>query len=150
MRACCAKIYVAKTPPIGVARKFGEGGASGDPEEHGTPTFSPTTRWQHQKSHQFHLLLHPTDGSTSTSTPSSPKFNGRKQIGGNNLRICTQHTYRFLDIQITSNRLRDAPVVHRGPSYSVTFISQYPPPDTANSFRLVVSMLDLKPKGSRF
>ncbi|GBM83787.1 hypothetical protein AVEN_39412-1, partial [Araneus ventricosus] len=34
---------------------------SGDPEEHTTPTFSPTTRWQHQKSHQFHLLLYPTD-----------------------------------------------------------------------------------------
>ncbi|GBN09311.1 hypothetical protein AVEN_9149-1 [Araneus ventricosus] len=27
-------------------------------------TFSPTTRWQHQKSYQFHLLLHSPDGST--------------------------------------------------------------------------------------
>ncbi|GBM34544.1 hypothetical protein AVEN_77511-1 [Araneus ventricosus] len=42
---------------------------SGDPEEHATPTFSPTTRWQHQKSH---LLLRPTDG--STSTPSCPTY----------------------------------------------------------------------------
>ncbi|GBN60038.1 hypothetical protein AVEN_106963-1 [Araneus ventricosus] len=46
---------------------------SGDPEEHTTPTFSPTTRRQHQISHQIHLLLHPIDGSTSTSTPSSSK-----------------------------------------------------------------------------
>ncbi|GBM90683.1 hypothetical protein AVEN_217557-1 [Araneus ventricosus] len=47
---------------------------SGDPEEHATPTFSPTTRWQH---HKFHLPLHPSEGSTSTSTPSSPKFKNR-------------------------------------------------------------------------
>ncbi|GBM06666.1 hypothetical protein AVEN_190883-1 [Araneus ventricosus] len=26
---------------------------SGDPEEHVTPTLNPTTRWQHQKSHQI-------------------------------------------------------------------------------------------------
>ncbi|GBN16617.1 hypothetical protein AVEN_93152-1 [Araneus ventricosus] len=33
---------------------------------HATPTFSPTTRWEHQKSHQFHLLLHSPDDSTTT------------------------------------------------------------------------------------
>ncbi|GBN52474.1 hypothetical protein AVEN_28062-1 [Araneus ventricosus] len=33
-------------------------------KEHAT-TFSPTNRWQHQISGQFHLLLHSPDGSTT-------------------------------------------------------------------------------------
>ncbi|GBL94456.1 hypothetical protein AVEN_235571-1 [Araneus ventricosus] len=94
-----------------------------------------------KKSHQFHLLLHPTDGSpsTSTSTPSSPKFKvydhfiaqslhapAHTQMGGNNLRICTQHNYRFLDIQIILNELGVAPVVHRAaPSYSDVYKSVF-------------------------
>ncbi|GBN84306.1 hypothetical protein AVEN_44206-1 [Araneus ventricosus] len=68
-------------------------------------------------------------------------------MGGNNLRIWTQHNYRFLDIRIISNKLRDAPVVHRALSYSVLFISQYPPPDRENSFCLEVSILDSGPIG---
>ncbi|GBN11621.1 hypothetical protein AVEN_111506-1 [Araneus ventricosus] len=110
---------------VGVKIVYQESDPCGDLEEQATSTFNPTTRWQHQKSHQFHLLLHPTDGSTSTSTPSSPKFKSLKQVV-------------------------DAPVVHRAPSFSVTFISQYPPPDKRNSFCLVVSILDSKPKGPRF
>ncbi|GBO19989.1 hypothetical protein AVEN_251511-1 [Araneus ventricosus] len=30
--------------------------------------FSPTNRWQHQKSGHFHLLLHSPDGSSTTPT----------------------------------------------------------------------------------
>ncbi|GBN41816.1 hypothetical protein AVEN_45711-1 [Araneus ventricosus] len=40
-------------------------------EEHATTIFSPTNRWQHHSSHQFHLLPHSTDGSTTTPTASS-------------------------------------------------------------------------------
>ncbi|GBN27332.1 hypothetical protein AVEN_29311-1 [Araneus ventricosus] len=69
------------------------------------------------------------------------------QMGGNSLPIWTQNNYRFLDIQIISNKLGDAPVVHRALSYSVLFISQYPPPDRENSFCLEVSILDSGPIG---
>ncbi|GBO10111.1 hypothetical protein AVEN_165479-1 [Araneus ventricosus] len=37
-----------------------------------TLTFSPTSKWQHQKSHQFHLLLHSPDCSTTTPTATQP------------------------------------------------------------------------------
>ncbi|GBO14285.1 hypothetical protein AVEN_156379-1 [Araneus ventricosus] len=39
-----------------------------DKEHATTTTFSPTIRWQHHKLRQFHLLLHSTDGSTTTPT----------------------------------------------------------------------------------
>ncbi|GBO40832.1 hypothetical protein AVEN_44076-1 [Araneus ventricosus] len=100
---------------------------SGDPEEHATPNFSPTTRWQHQK---FNLLLHPTDGSTPQllhqalpnlksmtisqhkgcdalhSTKSVTHFTAQSlhvpahshKMGVYYLRICTQHNYCFLGI----------------------------------------------------
>ncbi|GBM46599.1 hypothetical protein AVEN_95597-1 [Araneus ventricosus] len=46
---------------------------SGNPDViHATPTFSPTTRWQHQKSHHFHLLVYSPDG--STPIPTSTQF----------------------------------------------------------------------------
>ncbi|GBO17305.1 hypothetical protein AVEN_111800-1 [Araneus ventricosus] len=32
-----------------------------------TTTFSPTTRWHHQKPHQLHLLLHSPDGSPTAT-----------------------------------------------------------------------------------
>ncbi|GBM05730.1 hypothetical protein AVEN_55825-1 [Araneus ventricosus] len=42
---------------------------NGDPDViHATPTLSPSTKWQHQKSNQFLLPLHSPDGSTTTST----------------------------------------------------------------------------------
>ncbi|GBN84305.1 hypothetical protein AVEN_121101-1 [Araneus ventricosus] len=40
-------------------------------------------------------------------------------------------------------------VVHRAPSYSVMFISQYPPPARENSFCLVDSILDTGSIGLR-
>ncbi|GBM96647.1 hypothetical protein AVEN_240959-1 [Araneus ventricosus] len=140
---------------------------SGDREEHATPTFSPTNRWQFQKSRQFHLLLHSPEGSTTTptSTPVSQfkvydTFHSTKPA-----RACAQTiraaicayarstrkcNYRFLDIQIISNKLGDTPVVIVAPSYSVMHISQYLPPDHGKSFCLVVKMLDSGSKGPRF
>ncbi|GBM35806.1 hypothetical protein AVEN_43501-1 [Araneus ventricosus] len=43
-------------------------------EVHATPTFSSTTRRQHQKSHQFHHLLHSPDGSPTTPTAELSQF----------------------------------------------------------------------------
>ncbi|GBN34314.1 hypothetical protein AVEN_119938-1 [Araneus ventricosus] len=114
-----------------------------------------------KKSHQFHLPLHPTDGSTSTSTPISPKFKvydhfiaqslhmpAHTQMGGNNLRICTQRNYRFLDIQIISNKLGVAPVFHRAvPSYSDVYKSVSA---SGHSFCLVVEIRASEPKDTRF
>ncbi|GBM29466.1 hypothetical protein AVEN_255849-1 [Araneus ventricosus] len=58
--------------------------------------------------------------------------------------------HRFLDIQIISNKLGDAPVAHRAtPSYSDVY-SQYPPPDFGNSFCLVVRIFGSGQKVPRY
>ncbi|GBM40693.1 hypothetical protein AVEN_159667-1 [Araneus ventricosus] len=114
--------------------------------EHATTTFSPTTRWQHHKFHQFHLLLHSADGSTTTPTATqlsqfkvcdtfhstktmthfiaqSLHVPAHKQSGQHMPRVyAAMHmhaAHRFLDIQIISNKLGVAPLEHRAtPSYS--------------------------------
>ncbi|GBN77498.1 hypothetical protein AVEN_256486-1 [Araneus ventricosus] len=117
------------------------------------PQFYPRTATVvTRKNTQQHLLSVPLlDGSTKNSiyfyiqqmaatqlTPISPKFKVyvhfiaqslRKHI---NLRICTQHTYRFLDIQIISRKKGcscSAPYCHH---FIVMFIIQHPPPDIGN------------------
>ncbi|GBO03131.1 hypothetical protein AVEN_260471-1 [Araneus ventricosus] len=99
------------------------------------PQFYPRTATVVTRKNTQHLLSVPLlDGSTSASTPSSAKFKvyhrfiaqksvthftaqclhvaAHTQMGANNLRICTQHNYRFLDIQMISNKPGVAPVVH--------------------------------------
>ncbi|GBN92311.1 hypothetical protein AVEN_30246-1, partial [Araneus ventricosus] len=48
---------------------------SGDPQEDATPTFSPTTIWQHQKNHinpdQKVACSHPVRVTSVTSRPTS-------------------------------------------------------------------------------
>ncbi|GBM44672.1 hypothetical protein AVEN_214199-1 [Araneus ventricosus] len=67
-----------------------------------------------------------------------------KQSGQQSAHMYAAH--RFLDIQIISNKLGVAPVVHH---LTLMYISQYSPLDMGNSFCLVVKMLDSGPKGVR-
>ncbi|GBN99525.1 hypothetical protein AVEN_46564-1 [Araneus ventricosus] len=112
--------------------------------EHSTTTFSPATRWQHQKSHHFYILPHSPDRSTTTPTATQlsqfkvyDTFHSTKSARACaqtiEAAICTyarskrKCNYRFLDIQIISNKLEVAPVVHRAePSYSDVYKSVSP------------------------
>ncbi|GBL65967.1 hypothetical protein AVEN_199930-1 [Araneus ventricosus] len=76
-----------------------------------------------------------------------------KQSGQQSAHIHAAHgyNYRFLDIQMLSNKLGVAPVVNRAaPSYSLMYKSQCLPRNHGNSFCLVVKMLDSGPKDPRF
>ncbi|GBN47524.1 hypothetical protein AVEN_183473-1 [Araneus ventricosus] len=107
--------------------------------------FSATSdRWQQEKSYSkqlSHFKVYDAFHSTKSARACAQTIVAAICAYASSTRKCN---YRFLDIQIISNNLGVARVVHRAAqSYSDVSIRLR----TENSFSLVVKMLDLGPKG---
>ncbi|GBN82388.1 hypothetical protein AVEN_39372-1 [Araneus ventricosus] len=92
-----------------------------------------SVRWQHYNSYNkqlSHFKVYDRFHSTKPARACAQTMGTAICAYARSTRKCN---YRFLDIQVISNKLGVTPVVHRdAPSYSAMHISQYLHPDRGN------------------